>query len=59
MNPFKNVSLNNLYMFKLCDLFAYDVKLRIQRSKEGGYSDAKVGSRFGVIMSFVLLGLTI
>lgn len=60
MNTFKNISKNDLYLLKnYGDLFSYDVKLRVQRSKEGGLSDNKIGSWFGAIISMTLLVATI
>ena len=53
------VSLNNLYILKSLDLFRYDVQLRVQRSKEGGASDHKIGSWFGVFCSFCLTVMVI
>ena len=54
------VTLNQLYLLKKLDLFSHDVKLRLQRSKEGNASDEKIGSWFGLFLSFclvVLLGM--
>ena len=49
-------SLNTLYMLKKIDIFSKPVELRLQRSKEGGASDTKVGSWFGVFLTFGILG---
>ena len=55
----KNVSKNDLYILKKLDFFSFDVKLRLQRSKEGGVSDDKIGSWFGVVVSLaIILGVT-
>jgi hypothetical protein len=59
MGFFSKISLNDLYILKLCDFFAFDVKLRLQRSKEGGRSDQRIGSWFGVFMSLMLVGIII
>ena len=54
-----NISKNNLYTLKKLDFFSFDVKLRLQRSKEGGVSDDKIGSWFGVFVSLaIILGVT-
>ena len=60
MSFFKNLSLNNLYLIKKLDFFSFNVQLRIQRSKEGGRSDDKIGSYFGVLVSvFIVFVLVI
>lgn len=50
-----NISKNNLYTLKKIDFFRHDVKLRLQRSKEGGVSDDKIGSWFGVFVSLSII----
>lgn len=52
---FRNVSLNSLYLLKRLDFFSLDVKLRIQRSRDGGKSDQRIGSWFGVAASMIIL----
>ena len=49
------VSLNSLYVLKKLDFFSLDVKLRIQRSRDGGKSDQRIGSWFGVSASMIIL----
>lgn len=56
---FSSVSLNSLYALKSLDLFSTDVKLRIQRSREGGVSDQRIGSWFGVFISMAILATVI
>ena len=56
---FSGVSLNSLYALKSLDLFSTDVKLRIQRSREGGLSDQRVGSWFGVFISMTILAIVV
>ena len=55
MACFKKLSLNNLYLLKRLDFFAFEVKMRLQRSKEGGRSDARIGSWFGVFLSLMIV----
>lgn len=55
MGLFEEISLNKLYVLKQFDFFAFDVRLRLQRSKEGGRSDQRIGSWFGVFVSFTLV----
>ena len=52
---FSNVSLNSFYALKKLDFFSLDVKLRIQRSRDGGKSDQRIGSWFGVGASMTIL----
>ena len=48
-------TLNQLYTLKKIDIFSKPVELRLQRSKEGGASDTKVGSWFGVFLTFGII----
>ena len=53
------VNLNQLYLLKKADAFSMDVKLRLQRSKEGGVSDQKIGSFFGLFLTIFMIILII
>ena len=49
------ISLNRIYFLKQIDFFSQPVQFRLQRSKEGGISDQKIGSWFGLFLSVTLV----
>lgn len=50
---------NQLYLLKKIDIFSQPVQLRLQRSREGGASDTKIGSWFGCILTLGIVGVMV